>query len=65
MAPSSLFLAADSCGVAALGGEDIGVAGVRVTPADVLADRSRKSGMIAVIVVRDDELAQRIEVRLD
>ena len=43
--------------MAALGGEDVGVAGVRVAPTDVAADRSRERGMITVVAVRNDELA--------
>ena len=65
MTPSSLFLAADAGGVTALGVEHLGVTGVGVAPADVLADRSCERGVVSMVAVRDDELAQRTEVRLD
>ena len=65
MGPSSLLLAADAGGVSALVVEHVGVAGVGVAPADVLADRPRERGVVSMVAVRDDELAQRTGVRLD
>ena len=65
MTPSSLLIAADAGTVAAFGLEELGVAGVAVAPAQVGADRSAERGVVGVVAVGDDELAQRPEVRLD
>ena len=64
-APSALLLAADAGSVASFGVEQLGVAGVGVAPAEVCADGSGESGMVGVVAVGDDELAQRPEVGFD
>jgi hypothetical protein len=64
-APADAFLAADAGTFSALRGEDVGVAGIGVAPAQVAVQRLGLRGMAAVVGVGQCELPQRAEVRLD
>ena len=62
--PFVAFLGSDSGAFAALGGEEVGVAGVGVAPAQVGVQAAGEDGVVGVVGVVQDELAQRPEVRL-
>ena len=64
-APSPLLFAANAGAVPAFGFEDLWVTGVLVAPAQVLAERAAECGVVGIVAVRDHELAQRPEMRLD
>lgn len=49
----------------ALGGEDVGVAGVGVAPAQVAVQLCSLDGEVGVVRAGEGELPQRPEVRLD
>jgi hypothetical protein len=55
MAPAVLPLTADACAFAALGGEDVGVAGVGVAPAQVLVHVAAQGDMVLVVGPGDHE----------
>ena len=63
--PFVAFLGSDSGAFAALGGEEVGVAGVGVAPAQVGVQAAGEDGVVGVVGVVQDELAQRPEVRFD
>lgn len=48
-----------------LGGEDVGVAGVGVAPAQVAVQLRSLDGVVGVVLVGEGELPQWPEVRLD
>jgi hypothetical protein len=50
---------------AALGGQDVGVAGVGVAPAQVTLEFAGLDGVVGVVGVGEGELPQRAELRLD
>ena len=59
------LLAADAGAFAALGGQDVGVAGVGVAPAQVGVQLAGLDGVVGVVGVGEGELPQRPEVGLD
>lgn len=61
-APADVFLAADACAFASLGGEDVRVAGVLVAPAQVGVQGAGPDGVVGV---DEGELPQGPEVGLD
>ncbi len=63
--PADAFLAADAGAFAALSGQDVGVAGIGVAPAQIGGQGSRLPGVGEVLGVGEGELPQRPEVRLD
>ncbi|PNE39933.1 hypothetical protein AOB60_02315 [Streptomyces noursei] len=48
-APADVFLAADAGAFAALSGQDVGVAGIRVAPPQVAVRGSRPHGVVGVL----------------
>ena len=62
--PALLTLAADAGAFAALGGQDVGVAGVGVAPAQVLLQPAGQDSVIGVAGVAHDEAAQGTELSL-
>ena len=58
-----MALAADAGALAALGGQDIGVAGVGVAPAQVSLKLAGQHGVAGMIRGTDDKGAQRTELR--
>jgi hypothetical protein len=58
-------VAADASPFAALSGQDIGVTGVGVAPAQVLLELAGQHGVVAVIRAAHNEGADRTELRLD
>ena len=65
LAPAPLCFAPQCGPVLALEGEDLGISGVGVAPADVGADRPGHFGVALVVRVGDGEFAERPEVGLD
>jgi hypothetical protein len=63
--PALLAFAADAGALAALGGQDVGVAGVGVAPGQVVLQAPGQHGVVGVVRAADDEGAQRPELRLD
>lgn len=63
--PAQALLAADAGSFAALGSQDVGVAGVGVAPAQVGVQRAGLGGVVGVVGVREGELPQWSEVRFD
>src|SRR5262245_56166257 len=63
--PALLALAADAGTFAALGGQDVGVAGVGVGPAQVVMQAAGQGGVVAVVGSAQDKRAQGPELRLD
>lgn len=57
LAPASLAFAADAGSFAALGGQDVGVAGVGVAPAQVGVQFPGQDGVVRVIRAGDHERA--------
>lgn len=53
--PASLAFAADAGALAALGGEDVGVAGAGVVPAQIGLQPPGRRGVIGVVSAGDDE----------
>lgn len=64
-APADALLAADAGAFLALGGEHVGVAGVRVAPAQVAVRGPGLRRVVRIVGVGQGELPQRAEVRLD
>lgn len=64
-APANALLPADTGAFATLGGRHVGVAGVRVAPAEAGVEGSGLRGVVAVVGVGDGELPQWSEVGLD
>jgi hypothetical protein len=60
-----LAFAADAGPFAALGGKDVGVAGVGVAPAQVGLQLAGQDGVVGVVRGAEDEGAQRAELGLD
>jgi hypothetical protein len=63
-APALLALAADASPFAALGGQDVGVAGVGVAPAQVLLEFAGQHGVAGMIRAAHDKGADWTELRL-
>ena len=61
-APADALLAADAGAFAALGGEDVGVAGVGVAPAQVGVQGPGLDGVVGVVGVGQGELPKGSEV---
>ena len=64
-APALLAFAADAGPLAALGGQDVGVACVGVAPAQVVLQPAGQRGVIPVVRVAHDKGADWPELRLD
>ena len=64
-APAVAFLGSGSGAFAALRGEQVGVSGVGVAPAQVGVQPTGQHGVVGVLGVVEHELAQRPEVRFD
>jgi hypothetical protein len=60
-----MAFAADAGALASLGGQDVGVAGVGVAPAQVGLELTGLHGVAGVIRGTHDKGAQRTELRLD
>lgn len=56
MSHSDAFLAADPGAFTSLGGQDVGVAGVGVAPAQVAVQFTGLDGVVGVVRVRQGEL---------
>ena len=63
-APADALLAADAGAFPALGGQDVGVAGVGVAPAQVAVQCAGLDRVVRVVRVGEGELPQRPEVGL-
>ncbi|GAA3424625.1 hypothetical protein GCM10018953_18080 [Streptosporangium nondiastaticum] len=63
--PADALLTADSGAFAALGGQDVGVAGVGVAPAQVSMQGAGLDRVVDMAGVGDGELPQGPEMRLD
>src|SRR5271166_6616863 len=64
-APALLAFAADAGAFAALGGQHVGVAGVGITPAQVVLQLAGQLGVIPVVRAAHDKGAYRTGLRLD
>ena len=64
-APAASSLGAGSGAFAALRGEEVGVSGVGVAPAQVGVQAAGEHGVVGVVRVVGHELSQRPEVRFD
>jgi hypothetical protein len=60
-----LAFTADAGPFAALGGQDVGVAGVGVAPAQVILELAGQRGVVPVVRAANDKGADRTELRLD
>jgi hypothetical protein len=63
--PALLAFAADAGAFAALGGQDVGVAGVGVAPAQVVLHAAGQDGVAGLVRSAQDKGADRPELRLD